>query len=180
LLVGLPLAGRSQRGERSVEMVGTLGILVSYYLILTTLEGMAIRERLPVWLAIWMPNILFGAIGAALLGVTAREWRAPHLRTVWRVIDVVWQRGPRRRARRAERFTATARDTTLIIDRYLIRQFLTFIGIGLAVTSALFIVVDLLQTLDKYLRVKPPLIYIFEHFLYALPVALHQGLPIVM
>jgi len=68
----------------------------------------------------------------------------------------------------------------LIIDRYLIRQFLTFIGIGLAVTAALFIVVDLLQTLDRYLRVKPPLVYVFEHFVYALPVALHQGLPIVM
>src|SRR5204863_6884123 len=143
-------------------------------------EGMAIRERLPVWLAIWMPNFLFGAIGIVILAVTAREWRAPHLRHVWRVIDVVWQRLPRRRAGRGERFTATARDTTLIIDRYLLRQFLTFIGIGLAVTAALFIVVDLLQTLDRYLRVKPPLVYVFEHFVYALPVALHQGLPIVM
>src|SRR5262249_11259679 len=136
VLLGFPLAVRSHRGGRSVAMVGTLGILVSYYLILTTLEGMAIRERVPGWVGLWMPNIRFGAIGAALLGVTAREWRAPHLRTVWRVIDVVWQRVPRRRAGRAERFTATARNTTLIIDRYLIRQFLTFIGIGLAVTSA--------------------------------------------
>ncbi len=180
VLLGFPLAVRSHRGGRSVAMVGTLVILVSYYLILTTLEGLALRGRMPVWLAIWMPNILFGAMGTGLLGITAREWRAPHLRTVWRVIGVVWQRVPRRRAGRAERFTATARDTTLIIDRYLIRQFLTFIGIGLAVTAALFIVVDLLQTLDRYLRVKPPLVYVFEHFVYALPVALHQGLPIVM
>src|SRR5204863_9917984 len=120
------------------------------------------------------------ALGRGAAGITARGLAAPHLRTVWRVIGVVWQRVPRRRAGRAERFTATARDTTLIIDRYLIRQFLTFIGIGLAVTAALFIVVDLLQTLDRYLRVKPPLVYVFEHFVYALPVALHQGLPIVM
>src|SRR5256886_17173405 len=30
------------------------------------------------------------------------------------------------------------------------------------------------------LSVKPPLIYIFEHFLYRLPAALHEGLPVVM
>lgn len=179
-LLGFPLAVSSHRGGRSVALVGTLVILVSYYLILTTLEGVALRGRMPVWLAIWMPNFVFGAIGAVLLGVTAREWRAPHLRHVWSVIDVVWQSLPRRRARRDERFTTTARETTLIIDRYLLRQFLTFIGIGLAVTASLFVVVDLLQTLDKYLRVKPPFIYILEHFLYTLPVALHQGLPIIM
>src|SRR5262249_38701571 len=127
VLLGFPLAVRSHRGGRSVAMVGTLGILVSYYLILTTLEGMAIRERLPVGVALCMPKSRLGASGAALLGITAREWRAPHLRHVWRVIDVVWQRLPRRRAGRGERFTATARDTTLIVDRYLIRQFLTFI-----------------------------------------------------
>src|SRR6058998_420484 len=35
-------------------------------------------------------------------------------------------------------------------------------------------------TLDKYLRVKPPLMYILEHFAYRLPAALHDGLPVVM
>src|SRR5207244_8547626 len=132
-----------------VAMVGTLVILVSYYLILTTLEGLAPRGRRPVWLAIWMPNILFGAMGTGLLGITAREWRAPHLRTVWRVIGVVWQRGPRRRAGRAERFTATARETTLIIDRYLVRQFLPFLCTGLAVSAALFLAGALFQTLPR-------------------------------
>src|SRR6185295_6236001 len=40
-LVGLPLAARSHRGGRSIALVGSLVILVSYYLMLTTLEGMA-------------------------------------------------------------------------------------------------------------------------------------------
>src|SRR3989441_2937994 len=37
-----------------------------------------------------------------------------------------------------------------------------------------------MQTLDRSLRVKPPLVYIFAHFLYRLPAALHEGLPVVM
>ena len=53
-------------------------------------------------------------------------------------------------------------------------------AIGLLVAAALFIVVDLLQTLDRYLRVRPPLVYILEHFVYRLPAALYDGLPVVM
>src|SRR5205814_3329011 len=46
--------------------------------------------------------------------------------------------------------------------------------------AVLFVVVDLAQTLDRFLRVKPPLAYILEHFAYRLPAWLHDGLPIVM
>ena len=179
-LVGFPLAVRSHRGGRSVALVGTLAILVTYYLVLTSLEGMALRERLPVWVAIWMPNALFAGLGGGLLAVTVRKWRPPRMPAVLHLLDFVWQSLPRRRARRDERVITAARDTTLIIDRYLIGQFLIFLGIGLAVAAALFIVVDLMQTLDRYLRIKPPLIYVFEHFLFTLPAALYQGLPIVM
>ncbi|HXG03840.1 MAG TPA: LPS export ABC transporter permease LptG [Candidatus Binatia bacterium] len=179
-LLGFPLAVRSHRGGRSVALVGTLAIVVAYYLILTALEGLGLRGLAPVWLTIWAPNLLFGGLGAALMAITLREVRAPRLPRLWGALDLVWRRLPRRRLRREERLTTGPRDTTAIIDRYLLRQYAGFIGVGLAVAAALFVVVDLLQTLDRYLRVKPPLAYIAEHFVYALPVALHQALPIVM
>ena len=178
-LVGFPLAVRSHRGGRSIALVGSLVILVSYYLLMTTLEGMALREALPAWVAIWAPNAVFAAIGATLLLVTALEWRAPRMSAIWRILDTIWQSVPRPRARREERAT-TARETTLLIDRYLLRQYLGFMGIALVVAAALFFVIDLLQTLDRYLRAKPPLLYIAEHFLYRTPVAVHEALPIVM
>ena len=52
-------------------------------------------------------------------------------------------------------------------------------GIGLAVAATLFVVIDLLQTLDRFIRIKPPLLYVFEHFLFRVPAALHDGLPVV-
>jgi LPS export ABC transporter permease LptG len=178
--LGFPLAVRSHRGGRSIALVGTLGILVSYYLIMTSLEGFALNGRMPIWLAIWMPNMVFAGIGGGLLAITAREWRPPAMRFAWRALSLVWESLPRRRAGRAERFTMTARESTHVIDRYLLRQYVTFLGISLAVAAALFVVVDLLQTLDRYLRAKPPLVYIAEHFLYQLPIGLYSGLPIVM
>src|SRR2546428_2140559 len=76
-LVAFPLAVRSHRGGRSIALAGSLVILVSYYMLLTSLEGSALREGIPAWIAIWTPNITFAIIGLTLLVATAREWRAP-------------------------------------------------------------------------------------------------------
>jgi lipopolysaccharide export system permease protein len=61
-----------------------------------------------------------------------------------------------------------------------LKEHIGFIFIGLAVAATLSVMVDLLQTLDRYLRVKPPFGYILEHFVYKLPADLNQGLPIIM
>jgi len=179
-LVGFPLAIRSHRGGRSIALVGSLAILVTYYLMMTSLEGAALRARVPAVLAIWAPNALFGTGGLGLLIATAREWRWPAMPAVWRVIEAVRRTMPGRPVWHPRHGTGGARDSTHIVDRYLVREYVTFMGIGLAVAAALFVVIDLVQTLDKYLRVKPPLVYILEHFAYRLPAALHDGLPVVM
>jgi LPS export ABC transporter permease LptG len=180
VVVGFPLAVRSHRGGRSIAIVGSLAILVAYYLVLTSLEGAALRERIPASLAIWTPNVVFAAAGLALLFATLREWRWPPPAVLWRAIEAVRLRVPARPALGATHPSASARDSTHIIDRYLIREFLGFMSVGLAVAAALFVVVDLVQTLDRFLRTKPPLVYIVEHFLYRLPAALHDGLPVIM
>jgi LPS export ABC transporter permease LptG/LPS export ABC transporter permease LptF len=179
-LVAFPLAVRSHRGGRSIALVASLAILVGYYLVLTSLEGSALRLRLPVWLAIWTPNILFAALGATLLLATTYEWRAPAMRPVWQGLAAVLRALPRRRRDPSVRLATGGRDSTHILDRYLIREYLVFMGIGLGVAAVLFIVIDLLQTLDRYIRIKPPLIYVLEHFVYRMPAAVHDGLPVVM
>jgi len=180
-LVAFPLAIRSHRGGRSIALVGSLAILVTYYLMMTSLEGAALRARIPAGVAIWAANVVFGVVGLGLLIATAREWRWPAMPAVWRVLEALRRALPGRPVWRPRHHQAGGpRDSTHIIDRYLVREYIAFMGIGLAVASALFIVIDLVKTLDKYLRVKPPLVYIFEHFAYRLPAALHDGLPVVM
>lgn len=99
----------------------------------------------------------------------------------WRALQALWRRMPGRPVwRDPGPGVAVARESTHIIDRYLVREYVAFMAIGLAVAAALFVVIDLLQTLDRYLRVKPPFLYIVEHFVYRLPAALHDGLPVVM
>jgi LPS export ABC transporter permease LptG len=176
-LVAFPLAIRSHGSGRSVALAASLGILVSYYIVMTSLEGVALRLAMPAWAAIWTPNLMFLSIGGVLFVATMREWQPPSLTPMWRVIGAV-QRAVSQSGSIAN--TRESTRSTHILDRYLMRQFAAFMGLALAVAAALFIVVDLFQTLDRYLRIKPPLLYIVEHFLFRLPAALHDGLPVVM
>ena len=180
-LVGFPLAVRSHRGGRSIALVGSLTILLLYHLLLTSLENAALRNRLPVGLAIWTPNAVFGGIGVAFMVMVARDVRWRGARWAWRLVER-WNGRRRRRSEPPERVphAASARDSTHIIDRYLLRSHFMFVVIGLAVAATLFVVVDLAKTLDRFLRIKPPIGYILEHFAYRLPAWLHDGLPIVM
>ena len=66
-LVAFPLAVRSHRGGRSIALVASLAILVTYYLVMTSLEGAALGTRIPPALAIWTPNVIFAVIGAGLI-----------------------------------------------------------------------------------------------------------------
>ena len=180
-LVAFPLAIRSHRGGRSVALAGSLAILLTYYFVMTSLEGVALRLQIPAGIAIWTPNVLFTLVGVVLLVATAREWHLPARPLLWRVLGALAALAPRQQERRGQLHAPhPTRDSTHIIDRYLVREYLTFMGIGLAVAAVLFVVIDLLQTLDRYLRIKPPLLYVLEHFAYRLPAALHDGLPVIV
>ena len=185
-LVGFPLGIRSHRGGRAVALASSFAIVVSYYVLYTAMEGVALRQRLPAGLAVWLPNALFCLIGLALLRATTAGLPAGWLDLFWRLWGKVAGRRSGRsakpmeeRRRRVARFRGP-RDSTFIIDRYLIRMYLLLLGIGALVAAVLIAVVDLLQTLDRFLRLKPTFSVILEHFLYRVPGELYKGLPMIV
>jgi lipopolysaccharide export system permease protein len=183
VLVGFPLAIGSHRGGRAIALVGSLVIVVTYYLLLTSLESLALSRRLTPWVAIWTPTLLFGVVGLVLLRSGAVHVPGGWSNLLWRVrVLVAPQAAAPSRAvsRRRPRRIPGPRQSTHLMDRYLVREFLMYLGLGVGIGAALFVVVDLLQTLDRYLRTKPPLVYILEHFIYRLPAGLYQGLPVIV
>jgi LPS export ABC transporter permease LptG/LPS export ABC transporter permease LptF len=188
VLVGFPLGISGHHrggGNRGIALAASLAIVVSYYLVFTTLEGMALRDRVPAWLGIWLPNALFLAAGLAFIWATTFGLPTGWTHWLWHLRDAARARVPalpflRREAGAADGAGRRRRASTFIIDRYLLREYVKFLVIGLGVGAVVFLVVDLLQTLDRFLRIKPPFVYILQHFLYRLPGALYDGLPIVV
>jgi len=188
VLVGFPLGIRTHRGGRTLALGSSLAVVALYYVMHTFLEGVALRGRIPAAVAMWLPNAIFGTMGLLLLHGAEAGMPASWSRLLWRLRAAV-PRGfrrvfPRRPAvQRASGPAARAhgpRASTYIIDRYLVGQYLTFLGTGTLVAAVLVLVVDLIQYLDRFLRAKPPFIYIVQHLLYRLPGSLYEGLPIIV
>ena len=186
-LVGFPLGIRSHRGGRAVALAFSFGIVVSYYILYTSMEGYALRGRLPAGIAVWIPNAILALVGMAMLRAAVAGVSTAWLEAFWRLWAKIAERRSgrvvkpleERRRRRLGGLTGP-RESTFLMDRYLIRQYLIYLGIGTLIGAVLIGVVDLLQTLDRFLRIKPPFTTILEHFAYRLPGELYKGLPMIV
>lgn len=73
VLIGIPLAVRTHRGERTIGFGISLVLLVIYWLLLATGNICAIKKILPPWFAMWLGNLVFTAAGAFLFYKTAKR-----------------------------------------------------------------------------------------------------------
>lgn len=99
--VGVPLGLQSTRAARSRGFSVSLALLLAYYILLTLGQRTGDRGALPPMLALWLPNIIFAAVGTYLFAAAARERRLLPL-------DRVEQAFTSLRTRIASRFSTTS------------------------------------------------------------------------
>jgi lipopolysaccharide export LptBFGC system permease protein LptF len=63
ILLGLPLAVITRRREKSINFGIAFVIVGVYYLLLLGSEALSLQGHLDPMIALWIPNIIFGAIG---------------------------------------------------------------------------------------------------------------------
>ncbi len=141
MLVGVPLGMSSRRGGKSAGFVLTIVLVFVYYFLSSTGVALARQNKIPVVLGVWGANLIFGALGLLLLQRLGRAGGAvpsiPALHVLFRSRD----RAPTPAAvneltaaadRPASPDTPRERHTRshfpLILDEYVIREFLkTFV-----------------------------------------------------
>ncbi len=184
VLIAFPLGIHSQRGGRAVALASGFVIMMAYNILSSSLEDLPLSGKLPVAVAIWLPNALFGLLGLVLLRAETvgmpKGWLglAWSLATRLRKLTAGW--GKKVAAVRPSARDRGPRASTFVIDRYVLREYLLLLGLGLLVGTVLSVIVDLLQSLDGFLRKKPPWSFIAEHFLYLLPRELYKALPLIV
>ena len=66
VLIGVPLAIKTHRGEKSISIGISFGLLIIYWLLFACGTAFALGGVLPPWFAIWLPNIFLSAVGIFL------------------------------------------------------------------------------------------------------------------
>jgi LPS export ABC transporter permease LptG len=66
-LVGIPLGVSSRKGGKSTAFVLTVALAFIYWMGLIGANGLAKQHKLPVGVAMWIPNVVFAVIGIVLL-----------------------------------------------------------------------------------------------------------------
>lgn len=209
-IFALPLGFNNRRGGKGAGFALSILVIIVYWVMLDTGENYGKSGRLPVWLAIWAPNLVLAALGLFLLARKNRDKSLllsrfdRYLRQVVQpqIRSLKAKRDERIEGRRAARERAALEQASRrehegrpqvvirlprfqlrfpnILDRYVIR---TFLGIlGMVVTSGLtiYIVADLTQIADDIFENDVSRSVVFSYYKYMSLQIVYELAPILV
>ncbi len=190
-MIGIPLGLSSKKGGKSTGFVLTIGLVFIYYVISLTGLGMARQAKLPAGAGVWMANALFALAGLVLLyRVDRSSLEVGSIKDLWASVRERFRRVPppqeptvrveRRKVPRVERETraATQMGFPLILDNYILRDFLGYLGMILATFVTLMMVFTFFELLGDIIRNRVPLITVGEYMLNVAPSMIYLMAPL--
>jgi LPS export ABC transporter permease LptG/LPS export ABC transporter permease LptF len=191
MLVGVPLGVVSRRGGKSSGFVFTLLLVILYYILSYTGVAMARQDKLPVFFAVWMANILFAVAGSFLLWQIATGGR------VLSALSSLIARAPKVKAAAAIQESgakitrwidrlqprATRRSRGVfprILDEYVIRQFLNTFFLVLCGFVLLMLVFTFFELVGDIIRNRIPLTVVGDYLVNLTPNMIYTIAPLAV
>ena len=188
-LVGIPLGLSSKKGGKSTGFVLTILLVFAYYSVSLVGVSLARQGKLSPFLGVWLANIVFLLAGAFLL------WRAERrpfdiapLRNLWHPFKAGLQgRGgilsrpnPPEDAfkRAASRWRVFSARFPMILDDYVMRDFVAYLMIVLTTFLMLLLVFTLFELLGDILRNQISPVVVGEYLLSVSPYFLYNITPL--
>ncbi len=184
-MVGIPLGLSSRQGGKSTGFVLTILLVFLYYF--ASLGGVALARqgKIPPAIGAWLANIVFAISGMVLL------WRVDRMpieigswRTVWtRLVQRIQHRTEamggafERAAARRRMFSARFPQ---ILDDYILRDFLTYLGLILAAFIVITLVFALFEIINDVMRNHVPTLTVAEYLANAIPSMMYLLMPLAV
>ncbi|MEE9197214.1 MAG: LptF/LptG family permease, partial [bacterium] len=89
--VGAPLGIRNRRSGRSGGLALSLAIIIFYYVMLSMGEGLGDSGHIPPVVAMWIPNVVLGAIGLYLIMKVQKDSPFRLVARIGEFIQVQWE-----------------------------------------------------------------------------------------
>ena len=190
VLIGIPLGLSARKGGKGAGFVLTIVLVFIYYFLYGTGLSLARNGKVPVIPGVWLANIIFGIVGAMLISRTdklpvelglgqmlsARFKGWTEALSKWPGMDVHAKTAapsPRRSRLFSTRFP-------LILDDYVLRNFVGYLLLILASFMVLIMVFTFFELLSDIMRNKPNLITIGSYMLNQIPSLLYLVTPLAV
>ncbi|MGC2698324.1 MAG: LptF/LptG family permease [Candidatus Angelobacter sp.] len=186
VLIGIPLGLSAKKGGKGAGFVLTIVLVFIYYFLSIIGVSLARGGKISPVLGVWMANIIFAIIGAALLWRTDKipiELGLGHVllgqfkvsvATLFHLKGDDPSNGSRRRGRLfSTRFP-------LILDDYVLRNFVGTLLLILSSLLVLFLIFTYFELLSDIVRKKIPFLIQAEYLINFLPSVLYQVTPLAV
>ncbi len=179
-IIGLPLGITNRRGGKSSGFSLSIAIILIYYVLLNNGTDLARSGKLPVFLGLWLPNLILVPAGFWLMGKTGvdRGGIFRHLTPLLR----------RLRRRKGAGTVEEQEETSIlqrldipfpnIIDRYILTEFLKTLGIVILSTTVVWLIVDYTEIVEEITQNNVSFDVVASYFRYRLLQIFDAVLPI--
>jgi LPS export ABC transporter permease LptG/LPS export ABC transporter permease LptF len=173
MLIGIPLGLSSRRGGKSTGFVVTIALVFIYYSLSLTGVSLAREGKLPVFAGVWSANILFALAGLELLrqmaltGSTGTQFAAVAARL--KTVEFLRQKAKPERRTEEERPSHERGRFPLILDGYVLREFLNTFVMVLVSFVLLLLVFTFFELLGDIIRNRTPLVTVGEYLINLTP-----------
>ncbi len=176
-LIGMPLGVSTRRGGKSTAVVLTVALAFLYYVGLVTAVGLARGQTMPAWLAMWLPNILFGLTGIVLIMRLERpgdtDWMT-RLQFRWKSLLA---RIPRRRNASGSFSLPQIHILPQLIDTAILNSFLFYFGVFLASFVLLTHVYTFFELLSSMIKNDIAMSRMFTYLFFLTPRLIYDATP---
>jgi LPS export ABC transporter permease LptG/LPS export ABC transporter permease LptF len=165
-LVGVALGVTNRKDGKMASIVLGIAVIFVYYVIMFTAQSMTKGAWMPAWLSMWMPNIVLGTAGLALLVSRARGIDQP-IRFTLPTLGL-WRRkataaatpesspgsssAPRRGVVVVIKIPQFEMPRPNLLDLYVARTYLRILGMSISGTLGLFYISAFIDQSDKWFK----------------------------
>ncbi len=192
MLVGVPLGMSSRRGGKSAGFVLTIVLVFVYYFLSSTGVALARQNKIPVQLGVWGANLIFGGLGLLLLQRLGRAGGVlPSFPLFFRTpaaagdpIPLASLASPAEEAAafhpkaRAQRERHTRSHFPLILDEYVIREFVKTFALVLVTFVMLMLLFTFFELLGDIIRNRTPFITVGDYLANLTPSMIYTIAPL--
>lgn len=196
MLVGVPLGTSSRRGGKSAGFVLTIALVFIYYFVSSTGVALARQNKLPVVVGVWGANVIFAACGLMLLRQMARGGtNLPRLASPMAWVKARFQSAATQPVRvQQEGFATATRGRAsdgrqerkgrsrfpLILDEYVLREFLTTFALVEVSFVMLMLVFTFFELLGDIIRNRSAFMTVAEYLINLTPSMIYSITPLAV